>query len=127
MTNTMYRIGIVGASTLAGKELSDELGESPLAASDFVLLDEEDAAGQVTAAGYAVVFLQRREASAFARMDFVCFAAGAAVTKKHWQEARRAGASIVDLTYALEGEKDVLVLAPWVVDALGSSALGEGP
>jgi aspartate-semialdehyde dehydrogenase len=29
------------------------------------------------------------------------------------------GASIVDLTYALEGEKDVLVRAPWVNEVLG--------
>jgi aspartate-semialdehyde dehydrogenase len=33
-----YRIGIVGASSLVGKELSDELGTSALATSDFVLL-----------------------------------------------------------------------------------------
>ena len=33
--------------------------------------------------------------------------------------ARRAGASIVDLTYALEGEKDVLVRAPWVAEVPG--------
>ena len=42
----MYRIGVVGASSLAGKELSDELRLAPLAASDFVLLDDEDAAGR---------------------------------------------------------------------------------
>ena len=29
-----------------------------------------------------------------------------------------AGASIVDLTYALEGEDGVLVLAPWVAEVL---------
>jgi aspartate-semialdehyde dehydrogenase len=126
MANRVYRIGIVGASSLAGKELSDELGESQLAASDFVLLDDEDVAGQVTTAGDEPAFIQRIEASSFNRMDFVFFVGGAEVTKKHWQDARRAGASIVDLTYALEGEKDVLVLAPWVVDALGSSALGDG-
>jgi aspartate-semialdehyde dehydrogenase len=114
MTNREYRIGIVGASSLAGKELSEELGASPLAASDFVLLDEEDAAGQVTAAADEVSFIQRLEASSFDRMDFVFFAGGSAVTKKNWQHARRAGASIVDLTYALEEEKDVLVRAPWV-------------
>jgi aspartate-semialdehyde dehydrogenase len=116
MTNREYRIGIVGASSLAGKELSEELGASPLAASDFVLLDEEDAAGQVTAAGDEVAFIQRLEASSFERMDFVFFAGGSAVTKRHWQQARHAGASIVDLTYALEEEKDVLVLAPWVAE-----------
>lgn len=126
MANETYRIGIVGASTLVGKELSDELGESPLGASDFVLLDEEDAAGQVTAAGDEAAFIQRLEASAFERMDFVFFAAGAAITKKYWQDARQAGASIVDLTYALEGQKDVLVRAPWVAEALAAKTVGSG-
>src|ERR1700722_1791892 len=114
MTDRMYRIGIVGASSLAGKELIEELGESLLGASDFVLLDEEEVAGQITAAGDEVSFIQRLEASSFEHMDFVFFAGGAAVTKKHWQDARRAGASIVDLTYALDGEKEVLGRAPWV-------------
>ena len=118
MTNREYRIGIVGASSLVGKELSEELGASSLAASDFVLLDEEDAAGQLTAAADEVAFIQRLEASSFERMDFVFFAGGAEVTKKHWQGARRAGASIVDLTYALEGEKNVLVRAPWIAEVL---------
>ncbi|MBB5316682.1 Asd/ArgC dimerization domain-containing protein [Tunturibacter empetritectus] len=123
----MYRIGIVGASSLAGKELSEELGESSLGTSDFVLLDEEEAAGQVTAAGDEVAFIQRLEASSFERMDFVFFAGDAAVTKKHWQTARRAGASIVDLTYALDGEKDVLVRAPWVTEVLADKSALASP
>src|SRR5438270_1762602 len=118
MTNREYRIGIVGASSLVGKELSEELGASSLAASDFVLLDEEDAAGQLTAAADEVAFIQRLEASSFERMDFVFFAGGAEVTKKHWEGARRGGASIVDVTYALEGEKNVLVRAPWIAEVL---------
>jgi aspartate-semialdehyde dehydrogenase len=126
MTNRMYRIGVVGASSLAGKELSDELGESLLGASDFVLLDEEDAAGQVTSAGDEVSFIQQLEASSFERMDFVFFAGGADVTKKYWQDARRAGASIVDLTYALEGKKDVLVRAPWVAEVQGEKTARKG-
>jgi len=124
MTDRMDRIGIVGASSLAGKELSEELGESLLGASDFVLLDEEEVAGQMTAAGDEVAFIQRLEASSFERMDFVFFTGDASVTKKYWQEARRAGASIIDLTYALDGEKDVLVRAPWVAEVL---ALKEQP
>jgi aspartate-semialdehyde dehydrogenase len=127
MTNREYRIGIVGASTLAGKELSEELGTSALATSDFVLLDIEDAAGQVTAAADEVAFIQRLEASSFERMDFAFFAGGAAITKQHWQDARRAGASIVDLTYALEGEKDVLVRAPWVAEVLANKTPGKLP
>jgi aspartate-semialdehyde dehydrogenase len=127
MTDRLDRIGIVGASSLAGKELSEELGESQLGASDFVLLDEEEVAGQMTAAGDEVAFIQRLEASSFERMDFVFFTGSAAVTKKHWHEARRAGASIIDLTYALDGEKDVLVRAPWVAEVLSEKEPGRGP
>jgi aspartate-semialdehyde dehydrogenase len=119
MTNKVYRIGIVGASSLAGKELSDELGTSLLAASDFVLLDVEDAAGQLTATADEVSFIQPVVASSFEQMDFVFFAGETEVTKKHWQSARKAGASIVDLTYALEREQGVLVRAPWVAEVLG--------
>jgi aspartate-semialdehyde dehydrogenase len=127
MTNRTYRIGIVGASSLAGKELSEELSASMLAASDIVLLDEEEVAGQVTATGDEVAFIQRLEASSFERMDFVFFAGAVAVTKKYWPDARRAGASIVDLTYALEGEKEVLVRAPWVVEELGEKVADHLP
>jgi aspartate-semialdehyde dehydrogenase len=119
MTNREYRIGIVGASSLAGKELSEELGASQLAASDFVLLDVEDVAGQMTSTGDEAAFIQRLETTSFEKMDFVFFAGEGAITKRHWLDARRAGASIVDLTYALEGEKDVLVQAPWVAEVLG--------
>ena len=126
MANEMYRIGIVGASSLAGKELSDELGDSSLGASDFVLLDEEDSSGQLTAAGDEATFIQRLESAAFERMDFVFFTGDAAAAKKHWQDARRAGASIIDLTYALEGKKDVLVRAPWVADVLAAKPARPG-
>ena len=55
-------------------------------------------------------------------MDFVFFAGDAEVTKEDWQASREAGASIIDLTYALEREKGVLVLAPWVAEVLGNKA-----
>jgi aspartate-semialdehyde dehydrogenase len=127
MTNRTYRIGVVGASSLAGKEVSDELGESLLAASNFVLLDDEDVAGQVTSAGDEPAFIQAIERASFDKMDFVFFAGGAEVTKKHWQDARRAGASIVDLTYALEREKDVLVRSPWVSEVLTAKTRNGAP
>ena len=120
----MYRIGIVGASSLAGKELSDALAESALGASDFVLLDEEDVAGTMTATGDEPAFIQRIEAESFAGMDFVFFTGSAAVTQRHWQSARRAGVSIIDMTYALEREPGVLVRAPWVTEVIGAGEVG---
>ncbi|MDE1177555.1 MAG: Asd/ArgC dimerization domain-containing protein [Edaphobacter sp.] len=126
MASRLYRIGIVGASSLAGKELADELGESVLAASNIVLLDEdESAAGQLTSAGEEPAFIQKLDATSFDGMDFVFFAGDAEVTKRHWQEARKAGASIIDLSYALEAEKDVLVEAPWVAEVVGSGKVAD--
>ncbi len=126
MTNRLFRTGIVGASSLAGKEVSDQLGDSSLGASDFVLLDEEEAAGQVVAAAEEVSFIQQLDASSFERMDFVFFSGGPAVTKKYWQAARSAGASIIDMTYALETEKDVLIRGPWVAETLAAIKSSSG-
>jgi aspartate-semialdehyde dehydrogenase len=126
MAEGLYRIGIVGATSLVGKELSDELQDSLLAASDFVLLDdEEEATGVVAAVGEEVSFVQRIEASSFARMDFVFFAGDAASTKRHWPAAQKAGASGIDLTYALEEEKGVPVRAPFVSDAMRKRSDGQ--
>ena len=108
-----YRIGIVGASSLAGKELADTLAESTLAASDIVLLDEdEDLAGQITAAGDEATFIQKIDADSFAAMDFVFFAGAPEATRKYWKAARLAGASILDMTNALESEPGVIVQQP---------------
>ena len=121
----IFRLGIVGASSLAGKELADELGDSMFATSSVVLLDDEDVTGQIAAAGDEISFIQRLDADSFNRMDFAFFAGSAEVTKAQFGSARKAGASIIDLTYALDGQSSVLVQAPWIEEALAAS--GSGP
>lgn len=115
-----YRIGIVGASSLAGKEVADSLTDSPLAACDVVLLDEEDV-GQVTSAGDEATFVQKIDKDSFAGVDFVFFAGDPATTKKYWKTARSAGASIVDMTYALEREPGVVVRGVWASGVSGDA------
>ncbi|QNI35887.1 Asd/ArgC dimerization domain-containing protein [Edaphobacter albus] len=123
MTSRIYRIAIVGASSLLGKELSGELNESLLAASNISLLEEEEeTAGQLTAAGDEAAFIQKIDSTSFEQMDFVFFVGTPDETRRHWQEARKAGASILDLTYVLEGEKDVVVMSPWVSEVEGRQA-----
>jgi aspartate-semialdehyde dehydrogenase len=124
--NRLLRIGIVGASSLLGKELAEELANSSFAAADIVLLDEEEAIGQITSVGDEAAFIRRIEPASFAAMDFVFFAGSAEVTGRHWMAARQAGASIVDLSEALGSEAGVLVRAPWVEDALRTSGPGKG-
>ena len=115
MTETP-RIGIIGAASIRGKELNAALAESPFADANFSLLDDESQLGQLEAVGEEVTFIQRIEPTAFEGMDFVFFAGSQDVTRRHWRAAQRAGASIIDLSYALENEPGVLVLAPWLDD-----------
>ncbi len=121
MTET-YKIAILGAATIRGKELNEALAESTFAGADFSLMDDESQLGQLEAVGDEVTFIQRVEPSAFDRTDFVFFAGSEDVTRKHWKAAQKAGASIVDLSYALESEPGVLVLAPWLDEAGGSGS-----
>jgi aspartate-semialdehyde dehydrogenase len=109
-----HKIAIVGAATVRGKELNEVLADSTFAGSDFSLMDDETQLGQLEAVGDEVTFIQRIEPSAFTGMDFVFFAASQEVTRRHWKAAQKAGASIIDLSYALEGEPGVVVRAPWL-------------
>ncbi|MFL6429436.1 MAG: Asd/ArgC dimerization domain-containing protein [Acidobacteriaceae bacterium] len=116
-----YRIAIVGAASLRGKELNEALGESPFAAADFVLMDDQEAIGQLESVGDEVTFIQQITPASFANTDFTFFSGGAELTLKHWETAAQAGSAIIDLSGALDAEKHAVVLAPWVqhsVDAL---------
>ena len=113
MPEGMYRIAITGATSLAGKELADELHDSLLAASDFVLLDdEEETAGQVAAVGDEPTFVQKIDAESFSKADFVFFTGSAAETREHWKAARREGAALIDMSNALEAEAGVVIRGP---------------
>ncbi len=110
----MYKIAIAGASTLLGKELKDALSDSPLAAADFLLLDEDEALGQLDQVGDEATFLQAIEPDAFEQVDFTFFCGSEELTRKHWKQALRAGSSVLDLAGALDQETGVLVRAPWI-------------
>ena len=64
----------MGAASLVGKELSEALADSPLAASDWCCWMRKKPRGEMTAAGDEAAFIQKMEADSFARMDFVFFA-----------------------------------------------------
>ena len=122
MTKNIYKVGIVGASTLAGKELNEALGESAFAASDFVLLDADEAAGKLESVADDVTFVRRVEAASFEGADFVFFAGDPEETRTHWKSAQQAGASVVDMTFALEATPNVPVRGPWVAELLHAAA-----
>lgn len=110
----MYKIAIAGASSLLGRELKDALTDSPLAAANFALLDEEDTQGQLDQVGDEVTFIQTIGEEAFDRADFTFFCGSEDLTRKYWRQALRAGSSVLDLSGALDQEAGVLVRAPWL-------------
>jgi aspartate-semialdehyde dehydrogenase len=114
----VYKIAIAGASTLVGRELKDALSESPLAAANYVLLDEEEAEGKLDQVGDEITFVQAIAPDAFERIDFTFFCGSEDLTRMHWRNALRAGSTVLDLSGALDQEAGVVVRAP----LLGSEA-----
>lgn len=119
------KIAIVGAGSLRGKELNDALADSPFAGAEFLLMDDEAELGSLEAVGDEVTFIQRIDTDSFQHVDFAFFAGEPELTRKHWQNAIRSGASIIDLSGALEGEPGVLVRGPLAGEDAASA--GEAP
>jgi aspartate-semialdehyde dehydrogenase len=110
----VYKIAIAGAASLLGRELKDTISESPLAAASFVLLDDEQAQGQLDQVGDEVTFIQAIGADAFDRVDFTFLCGTETMTRKYWRQALRSGSTVLDLSGALDQEAGVLVRAPWL-------------
>jgi aspartate-semialdehyde dehydrogenase len=114
MVGKTWRGAVVGASTLLGKELAEELSGATDALWDITLLDAEDAGGTVTAAGDEAMVIQPIAADSFVGIDVVFFAGDGATALQFWKASHVAGAAIVDLTGALEGQPHVQVRSPLV-------------
>ncbi len=116
MPEKSLRIAVVGAGTLLGKALNDELAASAFAAADLHLIDDDEAMGKLAATADEVTFIQRIEPDSFDGCDFTFFAGSAELTRTHWRAALKAGSSIVDLSGELEDTPGMLVRAPWIQD-----------
>jgi aspartate-semialdehyde dehydrogenase len=109
-----YTIAIVGASSLKGKELKDALTESVFAEAEFLLFDDDETLGQLEAVGDEMTFVRALAPGAFEKADFVFFCGTAEQTRNFWREAHDAGASVLDLSFALGSVDGALLLAPWM-------------
>jgi len=109
----LYRIAIVGAATLKGKEVAEILKDRNFPAVDVRLLDDESL-GQLEAVGDEMSFIQSVRAEQFERVDFTFFASDPHCTQDNWKAARASGNTIVDLSFALEDEASASVRSPWV-------------
>lgn len=109
----LYKVAIVGAASLKGKEVKEVLEERHFPVSDVVLLDDE-ALGQIDNVADEVTFIQNVTRSSFERVDIVFFTGDAEFTRKHWAAAKAAGCAIVDCSYALESDPAIAIRSPWL-------------
>jgi aspartate-semialdehyde dehydrogenase len=114
-----FRVAIVGAATLKGRELKEVLSEHNFPAYDIRLLDDDESLGQVDSVGDEPTFIQTVLPEHMENVDFTFFTSDEAYTRNTWQMARDAGSDIIDQSYALEGVDGVSLRAPWIERELG--------
>ena len=120
-----YRVAIVGAATLKGKEVAEVLNDRNFPSLDVKLLDDDESLGQLETMGDEVSFIQSVRAEQFDKVDFTFFASDPQCTRKNWKLARKAGSAIVDLSFALEDEPEAVVRSPWIERQLAQMMLPE--
>ncbi len=121
----LYRLAIVGAGTLKGKEVSEVLGDRNFPSLDIKLLDDNESLGKLETVGDEVSFIQSVRAEQFDKVDFTFFACDQECTRQNWKKAQSAGSAIVDLSYALEDEPHAEVKSPWIQRLLGQTLTPE--
>ena len=121
-TAGLYRVAIVGAASLKGKEVAEVLEQRNFPTADVRLLDDDETLGQLEAVKDEITFIQSIRAEQFENVDFTFFASDAECTLANWKQVQRAGSAIVDLSYALEPEPGATVRTPWLERQLGNVA-----
>ncbi len=117
--SNLYRVAIVGAATLKGKEVAELLGDRNFPAVDVKLLDDDESLGQLEAMGDEVTFIQSVRSEQFEHVDFTFFASDQDCTRNNWMKVRRVGSAIIDMSYALEDDPSASVRSPWLERELG--------
>ena len=115
----LYRLAIVGAGTLKGKEVAEVLGDRNFPSLDIKLLDDNESLGKLETVGDEVSFIQSVRSEQFEKVDFTFFACDQECTRQNWKKALAAGSALVDLSYALEDEPGAEVKSPWIQRLLG--------
>src|SRR5438270_11502533 len=105
----LFRVAIVGAATLKGKELKEVLEDRNFPAMDIKLLDDDESLGQLDSVQEEAAFVQPVGRDQLEQVDFTFFASDEGSTRKHWNMARDPGSAIVVLPYSLELEMNAPV------------------
>lgn len=124
-----YNLALVGASTLQGKEVKALLDQRGFPVGRLVLLDVEEARGQLTEFDDEPAIIQPVGRGSFEKMAFAVFASSPSFTEEHWQIAEECGCQIIDLSYYLETHPRARLRAPLIeslLDDSGNPPVGQG-
>jgi aspartate-semialdehyde dehydrogenase len=122
-----YRVAIVGASSLRGKELKQVLEDRHFPASDFVLLDESVLAGTLTEAAGEPTFFRALDKESFEGARFAFFAGTAQDAEQNWLVAEQSGATVIDLTGALAASGHATDAGGWIPSLDAVLPVSSGP
>jgi aspartate-semialdehyde dehydrogenase len=117
--SNLFTVALVGASALKGKEVRDVLSERSFPTVNIKLLDEEDVLGQLEQVNDEPTFIQGVTPEQLEGVDFAFLTADESYIAKTWAFVRDSGSEIIDLSYALENNTDIIFRAPWVERELG--------
>jgi aspartate-semialdehyde dehydrogenase len=120
-----FRVAIVGAASLKGKEIAEILKDRNFPAIDVRLLDDDEALGRLEALGDEMSFIQSVRAEQFERVDFTFFASDQHSTRSNWKTARDLGSTIIDLSFALEDDPSATIRSPWIEKPSGPNVMPE--
>jgi len=102
---THFRVGIVGASTLKGKELQTVLRERKFPITKMVLMDGDEDLGRLSEFDGEPVLSLAISESSFEFLDVVFFAGSPATTRMFYHLADRNSFLAIDLSHAFFREK----------------------
>ena len=117
----LFRVAIIGAATLMGRELKDVLSERNFPSHDIRLLDDEESLGQLEAVGDEPTFIQSVLPEHMEKVDFTFFASDEKFTSHIWPIAKDAGSDVIDLSHGLEASSGAALRAPWIERELGTA------
>ncbi len=112
--SNLFRVALVGASALKGKEVRDVLSERSFPAIDYKLLDEEEALGTIEQVNDEPTLIQGVLPEHLEGVDFSFLTADESYIAQTWATVRDSGSEIIDLSYALENNTDIIFRSPWI-------------
>lgn len=118
-SSNLFNVAVVGATALKGKEVRDVLGERNFPAVDIKLLDEDDVLGQLEQVNDEPSIVMGVLPEHLDGVDFSFLTAEEGFIAQTWATVRDSGSEIIDLSYALENNTDLILRAPWVERELG--------